>query len=145
MSNLVLTNGKKSLNGTKRILLLVGLAIAAALPAQAADYVFMYNGGYLAVNNSGAVVYTTTFSRSCVWTCVSSTSQLTPATLGTTSRFLYTEVNGTRYWLVGSTTNGQAVTVTFAPTAAGAKSATIIIASATDDIYLEIPVTGTGK
>ena len=39
---------------------------------------------------------------------------------------------------------GQAVTVTFAPTAAGAKSATIIIASATDDIYLEIPVTGTG-
>lgn len=40
---------------------------------------------------------------------------------------------------------GQAVTVTFAPTAAGAKSATIIIASATDDIYLEIPVTGTGK
>ena len=40
---------------------------------------------------------------------------------------------------------GQAVTVTFAPTAAGAKNATIIIASATDDIYLEIPVTGTGK
>lgn len=40
---------------------------------------------------------------------------------------------------------GQAVTVTFAPTAAGEKSATIIIASATDDIYLEIPVTGTGK
>ena len=40
---------------------------------------------------------------------------------------------------------GQAVTVTFAPTAAGAKSATVIIASATDDIYLEIPVTGTGK
>lgn len=40
---------------------------------------------------------------------------------------------------------GQAVTVTFAPTAAGAKSATIIIASATDDVYLEIPVTGKGK
>lgn len=40
---------------------------------------------------------------------------------------------------------GQAVTVTFAPTAAGAKSATIIIASATDDIYLEIPVIGIGK
>ncbi len=40
---------------------------------------------------------------------------------------------------------GQAVTVTFAPTDAGAKSATVIIASATDDIYLEIPVTGTGK
>ena len=40
---------------------------------------------------------------------------------------------------------GQAVTVTFAPTAAGTKSATIIIASATDDIYLEIPVIGIGK
>lgn len=40
---------------------------------------------------------------------------------------------------------GQAVTVTFAPTAAGDKSATIIIASATDDIYLEIPVKGKGK
>lgn len=40
---------------------------------------------------------------------------------------------------------GQAVTVTFAPTAAGEKSATIIIASATDDVYLEIPVKGKGK
>ena len=112
MSNSVLTNGKKSLNGMKRILLLVGMAVAAALPAQAADYVFMYDGGYLAVNNSGAVVSTTTFSRSCVWTCVSNTTSLAAATLGTTSRWLYTEVNGTRYWLVGSTTNGTAVTVT---------------------------------
>ncbi len=112
MSNLVLTNGKKSLNGMKRILLLVGLAIAAALPAQAADYVFEYDGGYLYVTNTGTVGYTETFSRSCVWTCVSNTSSLTAATLGTTSRWLYTEVNGTRYWLVGSTTNGQAVTVT---------------------------------
>lgn len=45
MSNLVLTNGKKSLDGMKRILLLVGLAVAAALPARAADHVFEYNGG----------------------------------------------------------------------------------------------------
>ena len=112
MSNSVLTNGKKSLNGMKRILLLVGLAVAAALPARAADYVFEYDGGYLYVTNGGAVGYTTTFSRSCVWTCVSNTSSLTAATLGTTSRYLYTEVNGTRYWLVGSTTNGTAVTVT---------------------------------
>lgn len=119
MSNLVLTNGKKSLNGMKRILLLVGLAIAAALPAQAADYVFMYDGGYLYVTNGGAVGYTTTFSRSCVWTCVSNTGTLAAATLGTTSRYLYTEVGGNRYWLVGSTTNGQAVTVTTtAPTTA---------------------------
>lgn len=40
---------------------------------------------------------------------------------------------------------GQAVVATFAPTAAGAKAGTIVIASATDDIYLEIPFTGTGK
>ena len=39
---------------------------------------------------------------------------------------------------------GQAVVATFAPTAAGAKAGTIVIASATDDIYLEIPFTGTG-
>lgn len=97
---------------TRRGLLLLGLMLAAVLPAQAADYVFEYDGGYLYVTNTGAVGYTETFSRSCVWTCVSNTGTLAAATLGTTSRYLYTEVNGTRYWLVGSTTNGNAVTVT---------------------------------
>ena len=97
---------------TRRGLLLLGLMLAAVMPAHAADYVFMYGGGYLAVNNSGAVVYTTDFSRSCVWTCVSNTGTLAAANLGGTSYWLYTEVNGTRYWLVGGTTNGQAVTVT---------------------------------
>ncbi len=111
MSNLVLTNGKKSLNGMKRILLLVGMAVAAALPVQAADYVFEYDGGYLYVTNTGAVGYTETFSRSCVWTCVSNTNTLAAATLGNTSRWLYTEVNGTRYWLVGSNSDGTNVTV----------------------------------
>ena len=120
MSNSVLTNGKKSLDGMKRILLLVGLAVAAALPARAADYVFMYNGGYLYVTNGGAVGYTTTFSLSCVWTCVSNTGTLADATLGTTSRYLYTEVNGTRYWLVSGTANGNAITVT--TTASGAST-----------------------
>ncbi len=116
MSNSVLTNGKKSLNGMKRILLLVGLAVAAALPAQAADYVFMYGGGYLYVTNTGAVGYTTDFSRSCVWTCVSNTSDLTAATLGTgTSYWLYTEANGTRYWLVGDNGNGEVVTASETP------------------------------
>jgi len=41
--------------------------------------------------------------------------------------------------------DGKTVTATFAPTAAGTKTGTIIIASATDDIYLEIPFSGKGK
>lgn len=96
----------------KKLILLVGLTIATAMPVLAADYVFEYDGGYLYVTNTGAVGYTEEFSASCVWTCVSNTSDLTAATLGTTSRYLYTEVNGNRYWLVGSTTNGNAVSVT---------------------------------
>lgn len=111
MSKMLLTNGMKQTKRMKKILLLVGLVLAAVLPAQATDYVFMYNGGYLAVNNSGAVVYTETFSRSCVWTCVSNTNTLDAATLGGTSYWLYTEANGTRYWLVGSNSDGTNVTV----------------------------------
>lgn len=112
MSKMLLTNGMKQTKRMKKILLLVGLVLAAMLPVQAADYVFEYDGGYLYVTNTGTVGYTTDFSRSCVWTCVSNTGTLAAATLGTTSRYLYTEVNGTRYWLLGSTTNGNAVTVT---------------------------------
>lgn len=89
------------------VLLLVG-----SVGIKAEDYVFMYNGGYLAVGNNGAITYTTTFSPQCVWTCVSSTSNLTAATLGTTSRFLYTTVGNTKYWLVGNSTNGNAITTT---------------------------------
>ena len=70
MSKTLLTNGKKSLNGMKRILLLVGLAIAAALPAQAADYVFMYVSGdtYNILQGNTTTPNTTTFSlATCVW------------------------------------------------------------------------------
>ena len=88
----------------------------AALPGRAADYVFMYDGGYLAVNNSGAIIYTTTFSPQCVWTCVSNTGTLAAATLGNNSRYLYTTVGNTKYWLVGSTNDGTAIaTTTTAP------------------------------
>jgi hypothetical protein len=53
MSNLVLTNGKKSLDGMKRILLLVGLAVAAALPAEAqTQYVFMNGNRYYYANGN---------------------------------------------------------------------------------------------
>ena len=87
------------------------LLLAAVLPARATDYVFIYNNGYLAVDNSGNIIYTTTFSPQCVWTCVSNATNLTAATLGTTSYFLYTtDGNGTRRWLIGSTTDGAAIT-----------------------------------
>ena len=104
-------NGLKGqlLRGVALLLLLLG----AALPARAADYVFIYDGGYLAVDNSGNVIYTTSFSPQCVWTCVSNTGTLAASTLSNTSRFLYTtDGNGTRRWLVGSTTSGAAITTT---------------------------------
>lgn len=96
----------------RRTLVLALLALAS-ISVKGADYVFMYNGGYLAVNNSGSIVYTTTFSPQCVWTCVSNAGTLEAATLGNTSRFLYaTDGNGTRRWLVGSTTDGAVITTT---------------------------------
>lgn len=70
MSNLVLTNGKKSLNGMKRILLLVGLAIAAALPAEAQQYVFMRNNGSNTFYYANGATWSsaTSFSLDYIWT-----------------------------------------------------------------------------
>lgn len=68
-----------------RLLLLAAMTLVAVLPLRAADYVFVYDGGYLYVTNGGTVGYTEEFSASCVWTCVSSTSQLTTATLTATA------------------------------------------------------------
>ena len=88
------------------------VVMMGSVGVKAENYVFMYNGGYLAVDNSGAIVYTTDFSPQCVWTCVSNTSTLAETALSTTSRFLYTTVGNTRYWLVGSGTRGTAITAT---------------------------------
>ena len=95
----------------RKYMLLAAMMLGMVLPANAADYVFEYNGGYLAVDNSGNIIYTTTLSPQCVWTCVSSSTNLTAATLGTTSYYLYTtDGNGTRRWLIGSTTDGADIT-----------------------------------
>ena len=95
----------------RRMAASAALLLGIALPAVAADYVFMYNGGYLAVDNSGNVIYTTTLSPQCVWTCVSNATYLTASTLSGTSTYLYTtDGNGTRRWLIGSTTDGAAIT-----------------------------------
>ena len=94
----------------------LALLMTSISGVKAADYVFIYNGGYLAVNNSGTIIYTTTFSPQCVWTCVSNSSTLASAELGTgNSRFLYTEVNGTKYWLVTNTTDGNAISTSTNP------------------------------
>ena len=93
----------------RRIAASAALLLGLALPAVATDYVFVYDNGYLALNNSGNVVYTTTFSRSCIWTCLNSNNN--PDDLSTnSSRYLYTYVGDTQYWLVGSGTNGDAIT-----------------------------------
>ena len=84
----------------------------------------------------------------------SDTEDITVSGVNLTSSLMVSVVGGDGKFTVNKSTitadeamaeGGQAVTVTFAPTAAGDKSATIIIASATDDIYLEIPVKGKGK
>ena len=112
MSNSVLTNGKKSLNGMKRILLLVSMAVAAALPAQAADYVLAYvNGGttyYLARNGKTGVQRVTTFDpATCIWHCASNTAGTTAGTLtnSNTYGYLYQTVEGTRYFLSAGNTS----------------------------------------
>lgn len=115
------TEGLKKTTNLKQLgktLVLTGMLLLCGITAKAADYVFTYNGGYLAVGNNGAIIYTTTLSPQCVWTCVSSATNLTAATLGTDSYYLYTtDVNGTRRWLIGSTTDGAAITTSTTGTA----------------------------
>ena len=101
---------------SSQAIFVLALLMTSISGVKAADYVFMYNGGYLAVNNSGTIINTTTFSPQCVWTCVSNSSTLASAELGTgNSRFLYTEVNGTKYWLVTNTTDGNAISTSTNP------------------------------
>ena len=98
------------------LLLLLGSA-----GVKAADYVFIYNGGYLAVDNNGNVTYTSNFNPQCVWTCVSNTdTNPTTASLDeNTNRHLYTTLNETKYWLIDADTNGGEISVsTNAPSSA---------------------------
>ena len=89
--------------------ILLALLMTSISGAKAADYIFTYNGGYLAVDNSGAIIYTTTLSPQCVWTCVNTYG--TETTLSGTSTYLYTtDENGTVRYLIGSTTDGAAIT-----------------------------------
>ena len=100
-------------NHPLRHILLLALLALTSVSIKAADYVFTYNNGYLAVDNNGNITYANTFNPQCIWTCVSNTGTLAGANLdANNSRFLYTTVGNTKYWLVGSTTNGAAITTT---------------------------------
>lgn len=99
-------------NMLRKLITPIALLLCIASPASAADYVFMYNNHYLAVDNSGNIDYADTFSPQCVWTCVSSTINLTAATLSNSDDYyLYTEVSGTKYWLVDAESNGGEISV----------------------------------
>lgn len=95
-----------------RHILLLALLALTSVSIKAADYVFVYDNGYLAVDNNGNITYANTFNPQCIWTCVSSTTNLTAATLGNTAYFLYTQVNGTKYWLTDATSNGGPINLT---------------------------------
>lgn len=104
------------------VLATVALLFFAGGPAWATDYVFMYDGGYLAVDNSGAIIYTTTFSPQCVWTCASNTNANPTASSldNNNNRYLYTtDGNGTKRWLVGSASDGASPTTNTNGTGAG--------------------------
>lgn len=67
MSNKQLTNCKKDMKELKKLLLFVGMAVAAVLPAEAqTQYVFMNGNRYYYVNNN-AWSSTTTFSPNVIW------------------------------------------------------------------------------
>ena len=101
------------------------MVLGTVLPAMATDYVFVYNNNYLSVNANGQVANSTSLTAGCVWTCVASTTDSEHDDFSsldnTNNRYLYTIVNGTKYWLRrNSTTNGDALTVTDNPSQATA-------------------------
>ena len=115
-------NGMKPMNGMKRILLLVGMAVAA-LPAQAADYVLAYvNGGttyYLARSGTSGVQRVATFDpATCIWHCASNTTGTTAGTLNNSNTYgyLYQMVDGTRYFL---SANGTSLSLSTTASAGG--------------------------
>ena len=79
------------------------MVLGTVLPAMATDYVFVYNNNnYLSVNANGQVANSTSLTAGCVWTCVESTTDSEHddfSSLDNTDKYLYTIVNGTKYWL----------------------------------------------
>lgn len=103
MNNTYKTN-KTDWRRLGRSILLAALLLGASLPAMAADYVITYTTGgttyYLARNGTTGVQRVSTFDpTTCIWSCSSNTAGTTASTLGTSNRYLFQVVNGTRYFL----------------------------------------------
>ena len=77
--------------------------LCGSIGAWATDYVFVYNGNYLSINNSTIANSTSFVPNTCIWTCTNN--------LDGTSRALSIKIgNNTRY-LNSSTTNGASPTL----------------------------------
>ena len=98
------------LSTLRKALLIISL-LFCTWAAHATDYVFVYNGNYLGINEAGTGIqtYTTFDSARCVWTCVDNNDN--ESTLDNTSRALRITYNGNTRYLNGSTTNGSAPTL----------------------------------
>ncbi len=83
---------------------LLAFVLFVSYTAQAADYVLTYVSGgttyYLALNGTSGVQRVSVFDpTTCIWSCASNTAGTTASTLGTSNRYLFQMVDGTRYFL----------------------------------------------
>lgn len=98
--------GKPFFCGSKFFKVLLTIALLfCTWSAGAEEYVFVYGGNYLGVNAAGTEVqnYASFDPRYCLWTC--------DGALDGTSRALYISIAGTTRYLNGSTTAGDAPTL----------------------------------
>lgn len=100
--------GAKPAQGLRKILAILML-MTISISTWATDYVFVYNGNYLGIDANGNLTNYTSFQGpACVWTCVYSNAV---STLDGTSRALRITYNGNTLYLNGTTTNGNALTL----------------------------------
>ncbi len=140
MSNSVLTNGKKSLNGMKRILLLVGMAVAAALPARAADYVLAYVDGsttyYLARSGTSGVQRVNAFDpATCIWHCEDNYGYASTLNNSEDYGWLYQTVSGTKYYLSADNNYFSLVTSPSKSTGSNSRNYTMFRTNSSSYVY----------
>lgn len=108
---------------------------------------FTKNNGAIYLNiepesvDFGEIVKNTTSTKTFVVNGVNLTSSLTVTVNGGGGKV--TSNTATITASQAMATGGKTVTLTYAPTAAGTNDCVVVIASATDDIYMEIPVVAT--
>ena len=95
------------LKGAKKHLLTAVLLLMACFTAWATDYVFVYNGGYLAAGNNNTVTYVTTFDpATCIWRCYHGNNE---ASLATNANYQLRLASNTNRYLTSTNTNGTAI------------------------------------